>query len=170
MHVLSTPPAFVLSQDQTLHQDHYRRGAEAPSRIRSVKECCSEAPPSTATCVFAHRNGRPGRRLTCELTCRPTRKIEWDGPHQSFNPLFRFQRARAWRSEFLLQTASDGLELLGLRRINRPRKAKRNSTGHRSIRQGEISETRLRLRLRLPQRGGSWLFPFEAAGIAHGGG
>src|SRR4030095_13986770 len=30
LHVLSTPPAFILSQDQTLHQKLESHGAEAP--------------------------------------------------------------------------------------------------------------------------------------------
>jgi hypothetical protein len=43
LHVLSTPPAFVLSQDQTLHRDLGFRGPE-PTWPKSVEE-----PPSVLT-------------------------------------------------------------------------------------------------------------------------
>jgi hypothetical protein len=36
LHVLSTPPAFVLSQDQTLREELHKRPAEADRSQRAV--------------------------------------------------------------------------------------------------------------------------------------
>ena len=83
LHALSTPPAFVLSQDQTLHRDQHR----AEARRRSV---LSRHPPGGEHQLAQKRNVVV--RLQCiELTA--PRPEGTRSPHWLFRRLFRFQGA-----------------------------------------------------------------------------
>jgi hypothetical protein len=87
LHVLSTPPAFVLSQDQTLHRD-LKPGAEAPdlsirrAGVGTPKSLDRLAPRRTVLSVLV--------LTSCEIDVPKN----FDRARTSFwLPLFRFQGA-----------------------------------------------------------------------------
>ena len=63
LHVLSTPPAFILSQDQTLHQGHTHKPRPKPEAHRK----CSDRAATPDASQFNHppgNNSTPGERTT----------------------------------------------------------------------------------------------------------
>jgi hypothetical protein len=83
LHVLGAPPAFVLSQDQTLHRDFNPTGNLAEHEI-------GEPPVRVTSAPFrqhARRPPRGSRRAELMVTCLATR------PHWLLASLFRFQGA-----------------------------------------------------------------------------
>ena len=80
LHVLSTPPAFVLSQDQTLHRDPGTSGPEVQeSRCR---DSCVPRPTGTKTDLVV----RISAGQDCVIVTDHARTSFW-------LPLFRFQGA-----------------------------------------------------------------------------
>ena len=83
LHVLGAPPAFVLSQDQTLHRDFNPTG-------KLVEHEIGEPPVRVTSAPFrqhARRPPRGSRRAELMMTCLATR------PHWLLASLFRFQGA-----------------------------------------------------------------------------
>src|SRR6185503_10536364 len=63
LHVLSAPPAFVLSQDQTLREESVRRQADETSSSRRLAldftlSSCSKVVPEGTTRLMPRRNGK----------------------------------------------------------------------------------------------------------------
>ena len=84
MHVLSTPPAFVLSQDQTLHRDLGLPGRRtAPEDLRSVEEPPSgPLSPSGNPALDRHTNVLSVFLTQCiDLVNAPNRRIGRARPH-----------------------------------------------------------------------------------------
>jgi hypothetical protein len=78
LHVLSTPPAFVLSQDQTLHQEPVRPDAEAAGRNDGLKRT-----PDTNGCMHpATGVGHPVRMFVDRLPRRADDVTGGNRPHE----------------------------------------------------------------------------------------
>ena len=83
LHVLGAPPAFVLSQDQTLHRDFNPTNTQVEHEIGEPPFRVTSAPVRQ----LARRPPRGSRRAELMVTCLTTR------PHWLLASLFRFQGA-----------------------------------------------------------------------------
>ena len=106
MHVLGTPPAFVLSQDQTLHRDHWNpvfRRRESPANRRAgIGE---ETPTPTGTVLaFPTSVSRWGLSVVCIKrlltgSASYVRFRTYGSPHSPiWHPVFRCQETLATTS------------------------------------------------------------------------
>ena len=102
LHVLSTPPAFVLSQDQTLHRDHAPGEPENdPLKSRRQRALTRSAD--------WHQDGQAFVVVRCSQCIRLLRQAprcdtENPSPALALVPLFRFQRAHRRRARVVETT------------------------------------------------------------------
>ena len=93
LHVLSTPPAFVLSQDQTLREN---LSLTVPLRdgLLTVQECLApEGEPSDASmCVPREPKAREASRTRCAVEFSKTAPL---GPHHEKGPRLTSQGPRS---------------------------------------------------------------------------
>ena len=89
MHVLSTPPAFVLSQDQTLRRDQTTATRRAATRLARMTNQKHPEHNKTRCPSMNAKNRTPPTPTT-----QPTGHQNRQRPHSLLNlPLFRFQGA-----------------------------------------------------------------------------
>ena len=136
LHVLGTPPAFVLSQDQTLREELLRRAARkrpASQRVVEVRSAGADAPTK-------HGGGPGPDRWTdqAHASARGTRVHHGSGTHDGVN--------LAPSSEAPRGESSDGVE---------PGHTSRPRVRSKSAHAVEFSKTVAPLRKGLPSRGTS---------------
>ena len=136
LHVLGTPPAFVLSQDQTLREELLRRAARRrPASQRVVKVRSAGADASTK-----HGGGPRACPLVdqAHASTRGVRVHHGPGTHDGVNLAPSVEAPRGW--------SSDGVE---------PGHTSRPRGRSKSAHAVEFSKTVAPLRKGLPSRGAS---------------
>jgi hypothetical protein len=80
LHVLSTPPAFVLSQDQTLRKKIQTQHPKASDRVDSDCRLSTDNLQSKRNCIITQPANRPGTRTINKLALTMCTLLSSQGP------------------------------------------------------------------------------------------